>query len=50
LGPVGGGLPHGGDGGTDVLDGLRREDVALVVEQPLDVLAHRGGIANGLGE
>ena len=43
-------LLHGGDGGPDALEGLGREEVALVVEQFLHVLAHRGRVANGLGE
>ena len=38
------------DGRLDRLDGLRREDVALVVKELLDMLAHGRGLANRLGQ
>ena len=38
------------DRGLDRFDCLRRQDIALVVEDLLNMLAHRGRLANRLGE
>ena len=39
-----------GHGGSDRLDSLRGEDVALVAEELMDVAAHGRGLANRLGK